>query len=75
MSSLHHWRRVRVRAALRKDGKVAGKLKVDGSDSENEDDCDDGGVRIHEADAHVSPEALRRSCFVGFFWPFGGLIS
>jgi hypothetical protein len=40
---------------LRKDGKV---LKDDGSYSKNEDDCDDGGVRVHEADAHVPPEDL-----------------
>jgi hypothetical protein len=37
---------------------VAAKLKDDGSDSENEDDCDDGGVRVHEAGAHVPPEEL-----------------
>jgi hypothetical protein len=38
---------------------VAAKLKDDGSDSENEGDCHDGGVRVHEADAHVPPEDLR----------------
>jgi hypothetical protein len=35
---------------------VAAKLKDDGSDSENEEDCDEGGVRVNEADAHVPPE-------------------
>jgi hypothetical protein len=28
-------------------------------DSENEDDCDDGGVRVYDADAYVPPEDLR----------------
>jgi hypothetical protein len=46
-------------APLRKDGKVTAKLKDDVSDGENEDDCDDGAVLVHEAVAHVPPEALR----------------
>jgi hypothetical protein len=46
-------------ATLRKDGKVAAKLKDDGSDSADEDDCEDGGVSLHDAAAQVPPEALR----------------
>jgi hypothetical protein len=33
-------------ATLRKDGKVAAKLKDDGNDSEDEDDSEDGGVSL-----------------------------
>jgi hypothetical protein len=46
-------------APLRKDRKVAAKLKDDGSDSEDEDDSEDGGVSLHDTVAHVPPEALR----------------
>jgi hypothetical protein len=46
-------------APLIKDRKVAAKLKDDGSDSEDEDDSEDGGVSLHDAVAHVPPEALR----------------
>jgi hypothetical protein len=45
-------------APLRKDGKGATKLKDDGTDSEDEDDSEDGGVSLHDAVAHVTPEAL-----------------
>jgi hypothetical protein len=38
---------------------VAAKLKDDGCDSEDEDDSEDGGVSLHDAAAHVPPEALR----------------
>jgi hypothetical protein len=44
---------------LTDDEKVAAKLKDDGSDSEDEDDSEDGGVSLHDAAAHVPPEALR----------------
>jgi hypothetical protein len=36
-------------APLRKDGKVAAKLKDDGGDNEDEDDCEDGVVSLHDS--------------------------